>query len=61
MGKLNRKMSISHIFFIAVFYAIVSTILDHFIQWDNRLVAGIFGGFITLIGGVLALFILKND
>ncbi|WP_088068792.1 hypothetical protein [Gottfriedia luciferensis] len=60
MLKINRKMSISHLFFIAILYAIASTILDHFIHWDNRFITGLFSGLIILIGSFLALFIIKG-
>lgn len=61
MGKLKGKMSISQILFMAIFYATVSTVLSDYIHWDNRFINGIFGGLIRLIGGILAIFIIKND
>ncbi|PGL67951.1 hypothetical protein ACSBO6_07590 [Bacillus sp. AL-1R] len=60
MGVFKGKMSISQIAFMAAFYAIVDTILSNNIHWDNRYIHGIFGGLITLIGGILAGFIIKK-
>ena len=62
MKKLFKgKMSISQIFFMAAFSAILNTILSHYFNWDNSFIAAIFAGLVTFIGGILAIFIIKND
>ncbi|GGI11536.1 hypothetical protein [Gottfriedia solisilvae] len=58
---LKGKMSISHIFFMAAFSAIVNTIISHNVNWDNRYITGLIAGLVTFIGGILAIFIIKND
>jgi multisubunit Na+/H+ antiporter MnhE subunit len=61
MGKyLKGKMTISQAFFGSAFSAIVITILENYIHYDNRYIAGIVAGLITFIGFMLGMFIFRN-
>ncbi|PGM55905.1 hypothetical protein [Bacillus sp. AFS053548] len=59
---LKGKMTISQAFFGSAFSAIIITILEDYIHYENRYIAGIVAGFITFIGFILGMFIFrKND
>ncbi|MGG0175094.1 hypothetical protein [Gottfriedia acidiceleris] len=57
---LKRKMTISHILFASVFYALTVTILEDYFNWDNRYISGVFGGFVTILGYMLARLIIRK-
>jgi hypothetical protein len=55
---LKGKMSISRMAFACAFSAIISTILEDYIH--NRYILGIAAGLATIIGLILALFIIRS-
>jgi len=55
-------MTISQAFFGSVLSAIIITILENYIHYENRYIAGIVAGFITFIAFMFGMFIFrKND
>ncbi|WP_176547420.1 hypothetical protein [Bacillus sp. AFS053548] len=58
---LKGKMSISQLLLMVVFSSTINIILNHYNYWDNRFIAAIIGGLSTLLGGILAIIIIKND
>ncbi|PFH86945.1 hypothetical protein [Bacillus sp. AFS088145] len=59
---LKGKMTISQAFFGSALSAIIITILENYIHYENRYIAGIVAGYITFIAFMLGMFIFrKND
>jgi uncharacterized transporter YbjL len=61
MEKLKMKLNIPQIILMCVFAATVVTISNSLIDWDERIYAGIFAGLTTIIGGLLAKVIIRDN
>ncbi|KQL42212.1 MULTISPECIES: hypothetical protein [Bacillaceae] len=58
---LTGKMSITQALFACAFSSIAITVLESYIHYSNRYIAGIVAGLITFFSFLLAFIIFKNE
>ncbi|MGM0922628.1 MAG: hypothetical protein ACQEWW_15650 [Bacillota bacterium] len=61
MEKLKMKLNIPQIILMSFFVATVVTISNALIDWDKRIYAGVFAGLTTIVGGLLAKVIIRDN
>jgi hypothetical protein len=61
MEKLKMKLNIPQIILMSFFVATVVTISNSLIDWDKRIYAGIFAGLTTIVGGLIAKVIIRDN
>ncbi|MGG4489861.1 hypothetical protein [Metabacillus idriensis] len=61
MEKLKMKLNLPQIILMSVFAATVVPISNSLIDWDKRIYAGIFAGLTTIVGGLMAKVIIRDN
>ena len=61
MGKSNMKLNTPQIIFTAAFAATILTVASSFVEWDKSIYMGLLAGIITIVGGVFAKIIFKDE
>ena len=59
--KLNAKLNTPQIIFTSAFAATILTIVNSFVEWDKSIYMGLLAGIITMVGGVFAKIIFKDE
>lgn len=59
--KLNAKLNTPQIIFTSAFVATILTIVSFFVEWDKSIYMGLLAGIITIVGGVFAKIIFKDE
>ena len=59
--KLNAKLNTPQIIFTSAFAATILTIISSFVEWDKSIYMGLLAGIITIVGGVFAKIIFKDE
>ena len=59
--KLNAKLNTPQIIFTSAFAATILTIVSSFVEWDKSIYMGFLAWIITIVGGVFAKIIFKDE
>ncbi|TDL82426.1 hypothetical protein [Peribacillus frigoritolerans] len=59
MEKFKMKLNIPQAILMGFFAATVITISNSYIDWDNRIYAGIFAGLTIIVCGILSKIIIR--
>ena len=54
------RLNIPQLLFTSLFVATIVTFSNSMINWEHQIFAGIFAGIITIIGALIAKFIIRD-